>query len=129
MHPCVKCGACCATFRVLFDPSETEPHSFHVPKELTEKVAPETLALLGTNESKPRCVALGGRIGHQVGCTIYANRPSCCREFKPSFEDGTRNPRCDFARKRKGLRVLTPKDWIADTPPAQKVPGPISPEF
>lgn len=111
MHPCVKCGACCATYRVLFDAAETAPETFNVPKELTEKVSATELALLGTNETKPRCVALQGKIGHEVGCTIYARRPACCREFKPSFEDGLKNPRCDQARKGKGLKPLRPSDY------------------
>lgn len=115
MHPCVKCGACCGTYRVLFDAAETEPTSFHVPKELTEKTENGQLAILGTNEAKPRCVALQGRIGHQVACTIYERRPSCCREYKASYEDGTRNPRCDEARRGKGLRPLKPSDFIPDS--------------
>jgi Fe-S-cluster containining protein len=85
--------------------------SLNVPKELTEKVNATTRALLGTNEQKPRCVALQGRIGHNVECTIYMRRPACCREFKPSFEDGTKNPRCDDARRGKGLRPLRPSDY------------------
>lgn len=113
VHPCVKCGACCATYRVLFDKSEIAADSYNVPAELTEKVSGDTRALLGTNQMRPRCVALQGRIGHSVGCTIYSRRPACCREFPPSFENGTRNPRCDDARKGKGLRPLRPSDWIA----------------
>ncbi len=111
VHPCVKCGACCGTFRVLFDPAEIKDEKYLVPKDLTEKVDDSTRAMLGTNESKPRCVALGGRIGHSVGCMVYLNRPSCCREFKPSYEDGQRNERCDFARRNKGLRPLKPSDY------------------
>ncbi len=111
IHPCVKCGACCATFRVLFEPAETKADSLNVPKDLTEKVDQNTLAILGTNQTRPRCVALGGHIGKSVGCTIYERRPSCCREFKPSYEDGIKNPRCDFARKGKGLRPLRPSDY------------------
>lgn len=105
------CGACCGTYRVLFSRTETQPSSLHVPKELTEKVDGETLAMMGTNQMKPRCVALLGKIGKEVGCSIYLNRPSCCREFKPSFEDGQRNPRCDQARQGKGLKPLRLSDW------------------
>jgi len=111
IHPCVRCGACCATFRVLFDRAELDSASFNVPKDLTEKVDELKLAILGTNEARPRCLALSGRIGHAVGCTIYLQRPSCCRDFKPSYEDGIRNTRCDFARRGKGLKPLTMSDW------------------
>jgi uncharacterized protein len=113
IHPCVKCGACCGTYRVLFDPAEIKDEAYKVPKELTEKVDEKNLAMMGTNQHKPRCIALGGHIGKSVGCTIYLNRPSCCREFRASFEDGQRNPRCDEARRGKGLKPLSPRDYEA----------------
>lgn len=111
VHPCIKCGACCGTYRVLFDVSELTLDPYNVPKELTEKVEGSTLAMMGTNSSHPRCIALSGRIGKSVGCSIYLNRPSCCREFTASFEDGQRNPRCDQARRGKGLKPLSPRDY------------------
>lgn len=110
-HPCVKCGACCATYRVLFSPAEVHTAPYNVPKDLTEKVDDQTRAMIGTNQHRPRCLALGGHIGKEVGCLIYLNRPSCCREFIPSYENGLKNPRCDEARKGKGLRALRPSDW------------------
>lgn len=110
-HPCVRCGACCGTYRVLFAHSEIKTAPYNVPADLTEKVDSDNLAMIGTNEVKPRCVALAGSIGKRVECTIYNRRPSCCREFKPSFEDGVRNPRCDQARRGKGLKPLTPREY------------------
>jgi len=110
-HPCVRCGACCGTYRVLFPLEDLEPSSFHVPKELTEKASTTERAMMGTLDPKPRCVASQGRIGHSVSCAIYSRRPGCCREYKASYEDGTRNPRCDEARKGKGLRPLRLSDW------------------
>lgn len=117
VHPCVRCGACCGTYRVLFDASEIKSEDYKVPKELTEKVGDGQLAIIGTNEAKPRCVALQGRIGHSVSCGIYANRPSCCREYRASFEDGTRNPRCDEARRGKGLKPLRASDYVRPADP------------
>lgn len=111
IHPCVKCGACCGTYRVLFDVTELKDEAYKVPKDLTEKVEGSTLAMMGTNQHRPRCIALGGRIGKSVSCTIYSNRPSCCREFQASFEDGQRNPRCDEARRGKGLKPLSLHDY------------------
>jgi len=58
-----------------------------------------------------RCVALEGRIGEKVGCSIYVNRPSPCRAFAASFENGKRNPRCDEARSAHGLKPLQRTDW------------------
>lgn len=122
IHPCVKCGACCATYRVLFDRSEIQADSLNVPKELTEKIDENTLAILGTNMVRPRCIALQGHIGKSVECTIYARRPSCCREFVPSYENNLKNTRCDEARKGKGLKPLEPKDYLGFKQPRGEDP-------
>lgn len=65
----------------------------------------------GTNQEKPSCVALLGVIGKVTSCKIYENRPSTCRSFKPSFEDGVQNTDCEKARLSKGLRYLNLADW------------------
>lgn len=51
---------------------------------------------------KPRhdgaaCVALSGRIGVRVSCTLYTIRPRFCREFEPGSHA------CHTARRRAGL--------------------------
>lgn len=113
LHPCQTCGACCAYFRVSFywleaDPSVENP----VPVEWTEDLSPRFRCMKGTEKKhNPKCEALYGRIGDYVSCTIYQNRPSPCRAFKASFEDGTKEPRCDEARKKHGLKSLTKDDW------------------
>lgn len=112
IHPCVQCGACCTFFRVQFQAIELRTPGLDVPSEYTERYDQEHLVMMGTNQQRPRCVALGGRIGREVTCSIYARRPSCCRDFRASFEDGRRNPRCDDARKSKGLRPLTALDYV-----------------
>lgn len=122
-HPCVKCGACCSFFRVIFAKDETHPLSFNVPKDLTEKINTNERIMIGTNQVKPRCVALTGQIGKAVGCTIYENRPSCCRRFAPSYENGVKNPNCDLARKSKGLKPLKPSDF---PPPSPDREGPTA---
>ena len=60
----------------------------------------------GTNSKSPRCNALDGEIGKAVSCSIYLNRPSPCREFDQSGENGLRNEACDRARERYGLPPL-----------------------
>jgi Fe-S-cluster containining protein len=111
-HPCQKCGACCAYFRVSFHWSEVLIESSGVPEELTVKIAPHQSAMLGTNQKNPRCISLTGVIGQNNLCQIYLNRPQACRNFLPSFEDGDRNERCEAARRSKGLAVLTLSDWL-----------------
>lgn len=123
VHPCQRCGACCAAFRVAFYWSEAAPHDPGGPDEaLTVKLRPFEVAMRGTDDGlNPRCVALDGVIGERVACGIYAARPSPCRSLRAAWEDGTPSPQCDRARARHGLSPLTPADFFAgaftpDTP-------------
>lgn len=110
-HPCQSCGACCAFFRVSLHWLETLPESYGVPLELTEKISLHQNSMLGTGHVNPSCIGLKGDVGKSVACSIYQNRPGSCRSFLPSFENGTRNERCDEARFSKGLTPLRPTDW------------------
>ena len=115
-HPCRRCGACCAHFRASFywaEADDTAPGG--VPVAMTRKLSPQLRVMRGTEGSAPRCVALMGDIGASVRCTIHPRRSSVCRDFPPSYEDGTggHNPRCDNARAKWGLPPLTPEDWGA----------------
>ena len=67
------------------------------PDELTEKLDYHRVAMRGTNQQQPYCIALQGEIGKRVACTVYDNRPSPCREFDAGTE------RCFAARQRHGL--------------------------
>ena len=106
---CQTCGACCGYFRVSFywREAEQEDKDFPVPKELTEDQSSHLRCMKGTNQKHyNRCVALEGKIGEQVQCSIYLHRPSPCRDFKESYENGIRNPKCDEARAAYGLPPL-----------------------
>lgn len=112
-NPCLHCGACCAHFRASFywaEGDDATPDG--VPVELTAKLTPHLRVMNGTDQPRPRCVALLGDIGQAVRCTIHPRRSSVCREFVPSWEDGQHNPRCDAARARWNLPPLTPEDWL-----------------
>ena len=105
-NACLTCGACCAAYRVSFYWGEASgaPDGY-VPSELTEGgFHPHLLCMQGTNQRQPRCVALQGEIGQQVSCSIYAQRPSPCREFEMSVNGS--NPACDSARAKYGLLPL-----------------------
>lgn len=106
-NPCTACGACCARFRVSFYWGEGDdaPGGW-VPVRWTEPLGPHRVAMRGTNARQPRCEALAGTLGQQVGCTIYAQRPSPCREFAWHGELGQRNERCNAARAGIGLAPL-----------------------
>ncbi len=111
IHPCLSCGACCATYRVSFHYDEMRAESHGVPEALSRQISPYQNAMIGTDQAKPMCVALKGEIGKSIHCTIYENRPNCCRIFKASYEDGHHHVSCDEARSGKSLAHLTPADW------------------
>jgi len=111
-HPCLTCGACCAHFRVSLHWSEADPaFGGQVPIALTEPLRLHELAMRGTSQSQPRCVALIADIGSYSRCTIHPRRPSACREVDASWEYGVPSAQCDRARIAHGLAVLTPADW------------------
>ncbi len=111
VHPCLKCGACCAFYRVSFHWSETLTENQGIPLEMTQQISPYMNAMIGTDQKTPSCIGLGGIVGKKVICKIYQNRPECCRSFDASFEYGVKNKDCDSARVSKGLEALMLKDW------------------
>ncbi|MCH8500916.1 MAG: YkgJ family cysteine cluster protein [Aliidiomarina sp.] len=105
INPCVTCGACCANFRVSFYWAEgNDAPGGYVPAELTEQVNAFYRCMRGTNSGSPSCVALQGEIGGVISCSIYADRPSPCREFDISINGS--NPACDRAREKYGMASL-----------------------
>lgn len=77
-----------------------------MPDELTQQMSPYRACMNGTQTKPSRCVALEGEIGERVGCTIYENRPSPCREFNVHGENGVSNEDCNRARAHFGLPPL-----------------------
>lgn len=113
LHPCLSCGACCAFFRVSFHWSETLAESHGVPSVMTNEMSLNRNVMKGTDQANPRCIAFTGEVGSVVGCSIYLKRPGCCRDFKASFENATRNAACDEARLAKGMKILSHADFVA----------------
>lgn len=106
-NPCISCGACCGYFRVSFYWAEAEDGGGSVPLSVTEPLTPFLRCMQGTNGKSPRCRALQGEIGKAVSCSIYRQRPSPCREFEQSGENGSRNEACDRARACYNLPPLS----------------------
>ena len=96
-HPCLTCGACCASFRVDFSVYETQELGGDVPDGLAVDVTDTLRRMRGTDHSPPRCAALTGKVGTQAACGIYDCRPPPCRAFEPG------SPACERARQRHGL--------------------------
>ncbi len=104
---CMRCGACCATYPVLFAPEELDSRpGGWVPAALTETIYSRCVHMQGTAHSPRRCVALQGTVGEEVRCTIYGQRPSPCRDFAPEADTGQGDARCADARRLHGLPPL-----------------------
>ena len=99
-HPCLRCGACCASFRVDFAVYEMEDMGGRVPTGLAVEVNGSTCRMRGTDHVPIRCAALTGKVGEKVACGIYEWRPSPCREFESGSDA------CHRARARHGLGSL-----------------------
>jgi len=104
-HPCLACGACCASFRVDFAVEELDEQFGHVPSGLAVAVTAHTSRLRGTDHSPPRCAALTGTVGVKAACAIYEWRPSPCREFDAGSHA------CATARARHGMAPLPEGQW------------------
>ena len=100
VHPCLTCGACCASFRVDFAVEEMQEMGGTVPDGLAVEVTSSTCRMRGTDHVPARCAALTGKIGEKAACGIYEWRPSPCREFEAGDDA------CQKARARHGLKPL-----------------------
>ena len=107
-NPCTACGACCVRFRVSFYCGELSGGSGGVvPAELAKRLTPTLACMKGTEDGRGPCIALRGQAGQSgIACSIYAQRPSPCREFSPWREDGQPNPDCQRVRAQIRLPAL-----------------------
>ena len=106
-NECMRCGACCAFYRVSFDCGETDDIAGGmVPLHLTVKMNGTRSAMCGTEKRPIRCQALTGQIGRRVSCAIYDRRPSACRAFLLAWENDIGNSNCDRARAIYGLMPI-----------------------
>jgi Fe-S-cluster containining protein len=99
-HPCLRCGACCAAYRVDFAVDEIESEGGAVPAGLAVAVTATTWRMRGTDHLPVRCAALTGKVGERAACGIYEWRPNPCRELEPGSSG------CERARARHGLPPL-----------------------
>ena len=80
----------------------------YVPREHTDTLKNGRSYMHGSGSKGSRCVALEGRIGHDVSCRIYHCRPLECRRFTASWESGRDNDLCNRARCAHGLTPFSP---------------------
>ncbi len=105
-NPCLRCGACCASFRVDFACEELASRGGGVPDGLAVELSDTLARLRGTDHTPPRCAALTGTVGQRAGCGIYEWRPGPCREFGLLAPLGRGDDACARARARHGLPPL-----------------------
>lgn len=114
VHPCLRCGACCAAYRVAFHWSEAAPGLDGLtPPQLVQPLDPHRVVMRGTLSKPVRCIALTGDVGSDARCGIYPQRPSPCRALHAAWEQGEPSPQCDRAREAHGLPALLPDSWPA----------------
>ena len=105
-NPCLRCGACCASFRVDFACAELASCGGSVPDGLAVALSEHTARLRGTDHTPPRCAALIGTVGQRSACGIHEWRPGPCREFGQLAPLGRGDDACNRARHRHGLAAL-----------------------
>jgi Fe-S-cluster containining protein len=106
---CLSCGACCCNT----DENRAEKFVDYVEVPARSALArhPRLLRKLTVLNDKgerhmklrgaqQRCVALEGRLGVRVSCTIYELRPGACRTVQP----GSRECRRD--RRERGIEQV-----------------------
>lgn len=99
---CVSCGACCCFYArepamIGADGPAAEDPALSYFVQITHtnrwpdgdlEVLEETQRVMYTKDLQgfPACVALEGRPGQDVGCSIYETRPEHCRGFQPGSD-------------------------------------------
>lgn len=103
VHPCLTCGACCQNYRVEFSVYELQSMGGTVPDALAHEAGGNRWRMNGTEQHPVRCVALTAlpALGEGcIGCGIYAQRSTPCRDF-PFASYG-----CHDTRQKRGLPPL-----------------------
>ena len=93
---CQKCGACCLDQLVVLMPGDNVPFHMTIDKSCVSVMYNEGLpdgltpldhcVGLVMNNQFGRCIALEGKVGVEVSCKIYENRPVVCRVMKKGTE-------------------------------------------
>lgn len=106
-YDCVSCGACC------YNPNDNREIGYidYVEIEPSDRIMkrPDLVRRLVVLDDDliphmrlnhhHRCVALTGKLGVKVGCSIYHDRPTICR----SFTAGSK--KCRELRRERGVDV------------------------
>jgi len=105
-YNCVQCGACCCNSPENRAEGFTEYVEVDARAPLLRKPELVRRLVVYSDEGRPhlrmhpdgRCLALRGRVGEKVRCTIYADRPLPCRKVEAG------SALCQRYRRSHGLR-------------------------
>lgn len=105
-NPCQGCGLCCKQFRISFYHGELACQGGQVPSDMVVKINDFMVCMKGSESGNHRTGCQAQRSDGM--CSIYANRPSVCREYLVWDEQGQPNPRCQQLRQQAGIPLLKP---------------------
>lgn len=103
---CLTCGACCASpflgegYIQLDAAEQTRLQRRGLPVLELVSDPEDRIVMLGTKinaQGERVCVALSGKLGKKVACTVYDERPILCRQFEAG------SPECLQARRAVGM--------------------------
>ncbi|MCW5961714.1 MAG: YkgJ family cysteine cluster protein [Pyrinomonadaceae bacterium] len=107
---CMSCGACCAAFVYV----STAPGNDLADADcwkIVKNGRKRTITvdrLIRRRRSDKSCVALEGRLGEQVSCRIYNERPQMCRKFEAGSD------RCHAVRRAYGFEPFLTLEEMSD---------------
>lgn len=116
---CISCGACCVFGLIPINRREPEPLTNYL--ELTLDNADVVVErALPRDSNDGRCVHLFGKIGSEIGCEVYTDRPQVCRDFEPGSD------RCFGYRRMYGIDPpLTDAELVAALAKLDARPQPL----
>lgn len=105
VYDCVTCGACC------YNPNDNRELDYidYIEIETSDRILkkPDLVRRLVVLDDDliphmrlnhhHRCIALTGRLGVKVGCSIYHDRPDICKRFTAGSK------KCKELRKERGV--------------------------
>ncbi len=95
---CVVCGVCCLIPQVVaVSAREAERLPAYTEVVLDAEHESVVVSRFIPRSNDSRCVNLVGTFGKEVGCTVYEDRPKCCRDFEAGSD------RCHEYRRMYGL--------------------------
>lgn len=102
---CTRCGACCCNPRVNVEAGVREWVTIAPRDPILASEALRRRLVVVNEDGEPhlradvdgRCLALRGRVGARVECSIYRDRPTACRIVEAGSDE------CLKARADRGL--------------------------